>query len=329
MLRNKEFRCFIGVVSLTSVLAIVIACAINQVAGVLMILVAGIYMIMFWVFNKVRYARIAKLSEQIAKVLHNEEHLTINEYEEGELSILQTEISKMVLCIREQNVALQKDKEHLADSLADVAHQLRTPLTSAQLILSLLENTSDEKERKALIRECEELFVQIEWLLTALLKLSRLDAGVVVFKEETIEVNQLIQMAVRPFLIAMELHEIELEIDIPKNVMIQGDLGWLIEAIGNIIKNCIESTGDKGKIEISCEDNVLFTEIVIHDSGKGFEQEDLHSLFERFYRGKNSSTAGYGIGLALSKTIITRQKGTIKAKNHSQGGAMFNIRFPK
>ena len=329
MLRNKEFRYFIGVMTLISVLAIVIAWGINQVAGVIMTLVASTYMVGVWIFNTVRYARIAKLSEQINKVLHNEEHLIINEYKEGELSILQTEISKMLLCIREQNVALQKDKQHLADSLADVAHQLRTPLTSTQLILSLLENTSDEEERKALTRECEELFGQVEWLLTALLKLARLDAGVVVFSEVTIEVNQLVQMSVRPFLIAMELHEIELKIDIPKNVMIQGDLRWLVEAIGNIIKNCIESTGDKGKIEISCEDNVLFTEIVIHDSGKGFEQEELHNLFERFYRGKNSSTAGYGIGLALSKIIITRQKGTIKAKNHPQGGAMFIIRFPK
>jgi signal transduction histidine kinase len=111
-------------------------------------------------------------------VLHNADHLYIGEVDEGELSILQSEITKMTLRIREQNQALKKEKEHLADSLADIAHQLRTPLTSVNLILSLLENNSNEHERKALIRETKELFVQMDWLLTSLLKLSRLDAGI-------------------------------------------------------------------------------------------------------------------------------------------------------
>lgn len=91
----------------------------------------------------------------------------------------------------------------------------------------------------------------------------------------------------------------------------------------------MESTGDGGKIEIACEDTVLFTEITLHDSGTGFAKEDLPHLFDRFYRGKDSNATGYGIGLALCKTIITRQGGTVSAKNHPQGGAVFSIRFPK
>ena len=312
-----------------TVLAGIVGFSISKSAGILILIVSIIYGVAFWQFSKVRYARIAKLSEEIDQVLHNEEALIINEYEEGELSILQTEMSKMVLRIREQNSSLLKEKEHLANSLADVAHQLRTPLTSANLIVSLLENTSDEKERRALIRECEEQFNHIEWLINALLKLSRLDAGVVVFNKETIEVSQLIENAMKPFLITMELHEIEVSVEIPQGVSIQGDLGWLLEAFQNIIKNCIESTGDKGRIEITCEDNVLFTELVIHDSGKGFKTEEMQYLFKRFYRGKNSSMSGYGIGLALSKMIITEQNGTVKAKNHPQGGAMFLVRFLK
>ena len=108
-----------------------------------------------------------------------------------------------------------------------------------------------------------------------------------------------------------------------------GDAGWLSEAFQNIFKNCMESAGDNGKIEIACEDTVLFTEITIHDSGAGFSKEDLPCLFDRYYRGKNTDTAGYGIGLALCRTIIMRQGGTITAKNHPMGGAMFSIRFLK
>ena len=161
------------------------------------------------------------------------------------------------------------------------------------------------------------------------MKISRLDAGIVMFQSELINVKGLISAALRPFLISMELHGIEARIDAPEGMIIQGDSGWLSEAIQNILKNCIESAGENGKIEIVCTDNPLFTEIAIHDSGAGFEKKDLPHLFDRYYRGKKTNTAGYGIGLALCKMIITRQGGTIAAQNHPQGGALFTLRFPK
>ena len=280
-------------------------------------------------FTKSRYKSIAKISDEIDLVLHNDDHLYITESNEGELSILQSEIRKMTLRIREQNDALKKEKEHLADSLADIAHQLRTPLTSVNLILSLLENSNDENELKKFKREAEELLLQMDWLITSLLKISRLDAGIVVFKSEEIDVNKLISTALRPFLISIELHNIDLQIHVEKGIVIHGDSGWLSEALQNIFKNCIESVGDNGRFQITCENNQLFTEIVIHDSGDGFKKEDLPYLFKRFYRGKNTDATGYGIGLALCRMIITRQGGTITAKNHMQGGAVFSIHFPK
>ncbi|AZV55152.1 HAMP domain-containing sensor histidine kinase [Clostridium sp. AWRP] len=329
MFRNREFRKFAILFSLIAAAAVTFGFAINAAAGILAIASAIAFGIAFFAFTKARYKSIAQISDQIDIVLHNADHLYIGELDEGELSILQSEITKMTLRIREQNDALKKEKEHLADSLADIAHQLRTPLTSVNLILSLLENNPDENERKALIRETKELFVQMDWLLTSLLKLSRLDAGIVAFKCEQIDVNTLISAAIHPLLIQVELHDISLQIDVPKGIIIQGDFGWLSEAIQNIIKNCMESVGDDGKIEIIGMDNPLFTEITIHDSGAGFEKEDLPCLFDRFYRGKNSNATGYGIGLALCKMIITRQGGTITAKNHLQGGAIFDLRFPK
>lgn len=329
MLRNREFRqfviCFLMIAAVTAGLGF----AIHAAAGILALAAAASFGTAFFVFTKVRYSSIARIADQIDLVLHNEDQLFIYEEEEGELSILQSEITKMTLRIREQNAALKKEKEYLADSLADIAHQLRTPLTSVNLILSLLENNPDEEERRRLLREAEELLVRMDWLLTSLLKLSRLDGGMVVFQREQIEVDRLVKTALRPLLISMDIHNISLEIDIQKGIVIQGDFEWLSEAIQNVCKNCMESVGEDGKIEITCEDNPLYTEISIHDSGRGLEKEDLHRLFDRFYRGKNSSAAGYGIGLALCKTIITRQNGTITAKNHPQGGAVFCIRFPK
>lgn len=329
MFRNREIRQFAVVFAAITITVAAAGFAIHPAAGILSICSAAAFGTAFYAFTKVRYKSIAQLSEQIDLVLHNANHLFIGETNEGELSILQSEITKMTLRIREQNDALKREKEHLAESMADIAHQLRTPLTSVNLILSLLENSPNEKERKAMIRETKELFVQMDWLLTSLLKLSRLDAGIVVFQSERIDVNTLISGALHPFLIPMELHNIALQTDVPKGSIIQGDDRWLSEAIQNILKNCMESAGDNGKIEIVCEDNPLFTEIAIHDNGAGFEKEDLPCLFNRFYRGKNAGATGYGIGLALCKTIITRQGGTITAKNHPQGGAVFAIRFPK
>lgn len=329
MLRNREVRQFAVLFCLIAAVAVTMGFMLSKGAGILVLFSAIAFGAVFFVFTRERYKSIARISEQIDRVLHNEDCLSIEEAEEGELAILQSEITKMTLRIREQNDALKKEKKHLADSLADIAHQLRTPLTSANIILSLLANSPDEKERKKLLREAEELFIQMDWLLTSLLKLSRLDAGIVVFQKGKIDVGNLIRAAIRPFLIPMELHDIRLHIDVPAGAEILGDFDWLSEAIQNIFKNCMESAGDCGKIEVACEDNLLFTEMSIHDNGAGFERGDLPRLFDRFYRGKSENPSGYGIGLALCKMIITGQGGSVTAENHPQGGAVFSVRFPK
>lgn len=329
MLRNKEFRRLCILFLITAAGTAAAGFWLSTGAGVLAVVSASAFGMIFLVFTKERYKYIAQISEKIDLVLHDADGIFISDSEEGELSILQSEITKMTLRIRETNAALRKEKEHLADSLADVAHQLRTPLTSINLILSLLENSQEKNERKRLVREMEELLIRMDWLITSLLKLSRLDAGIIVFQNERLDVKALLDTALRPLLIPMELHNVALEMHVPDGIWIFGDLNWLAEAVQNILKNCMESTGDNGKIEIICEDTLLFTEIRFHDSGSGFADEELPCLFDRFYRGKNSSAAGYGIGLSLCRTIITRQGGTVTAKNHSLGGAVFSIRFPK
>lgn len=329
MFRNREIKKFAALFAIITAISITAGFAINFAAGVLSVISATVYGVAFFVFTNIRYKIIAQLSDHIDTVLHGGGHLYISKAREGELSILESEITKMTICIREQNNALKREKEHLASSLADIAHQLRTPLTSASIILSLVEKGTDDSRQKKLVREMEELFVQMDWLITSLLKLSRLDAGIVIFKKEQTCVNSILKTAARPFLIPMELHNISLEICVPADIKIWCDAGWLSEAVQNILKNCMESTGDSGSIKIGCEDNPLYTEITIHDSGKGFKKEELPYLFDRFYKGGSQGSPGYGIGLALCRTVITRQGGTVTAKNHPRGGAVFTIRFPK
>lgn len=329
MFRNKEikrFACAFLLIAAGTVFAIY---EIHPAAAISAAFSAFLYGILFFVFTRERYKRIAQVSEEIDQVLHDSEKVYISDCEEGELSILKSEVEKMTLRIREQNNALKREKERLAESLADIAHQLRTPLTSANIILSLLENDPQEEEKKELLQETEQLFSQMDMLLTSLLKLSQMDAGIIVFRNEKINVRNLIETALRPFQIPMEIHEVTLKMEAPEDVFIQGDFDWLAEGLQNIFKNCLENVKDCGRIEVSCQDTVLYTEISVHDSGKGFAQEEFSRIFDRYYRGKDSHTAGFGIGLALCRTIIVRQGGTITAKNHPQGGAVFIIRFPK
>lgn len=329
MFRNREIRYLALAFSAIGLASATAGFFIHPLAGWIAVAACVALGLVTLLFTRARYARIARLSEQIDRVLHDGDCLAFDAAEEGELSILQSEIGKMTLRIREQNAVLGREKQHLADSLADIAHQLRTPLTSLNLLTPLMAGEEDESRRRAAAREAKALLERMEWLLNGLLKLSRLDADIVEFSREAVDVDALVRDALRPLIISMELHDIAVHTDVPAGVTVMGDRRWLSEALQNLCKNAIESVGDGGSIDIACEDNPLFTEIAIRDNGPGIDPRDLLWVFERFYRGERDGAAGYGIGLSLCRTIITRQGGTVKARNHPSGGAVFCVRFPK
>lgn len=275
-----------------------------------------------------RYGRIAGFSLDINRILHGDSQIYLEKYTEGELGILQNEVYKMTVRLREQKQQLLDDKAYLADSLADISHQLRTPLTSINLLVSFLsEPEVSYKRRQELTRELYRLLSRIDWLITALLKMSKLDAETVLFQKETVSLEELVKKAVEPVLISMELKGQGLAVDVEGDV--DCDMSWTCEAITNILKNCMEHTPDGGHLEVRGRQNAIYTEIFIRDDGKGIAKEDLPHVFERFYKGKNSSESSYGIGLALSRIIVASQGGTIKAENNPIKGAKFTIRFYK
>ena len=328
MLRNKEIRQLFAAFGALTAAAAVLCFFISPAAGFIVLLFAVLSGALFGHFTRVRYRRLADLSEEIDRLLHEEDRLFIADAEEGELAVLESEIAKMTVRLREQNDALKRERTYLADSLADIAHQLRTPLTSVNLVFTLLKDEQDPARRRELLREGTALLTQTDWLLTTLLKISRLDAGVIALQSVPVPLHELLDTAAEPLRIPMELHEVTLDAEIPPAACWQGDKQWLAEALRNILKNCLEHTPDGGRITMQCEDNLLFTELTIRDSGPGFDENELPYLVDRFYRGRSSST-GYGIGLALAQSIVTRLGGTIAARNAPEGGALFRIRFEK
>lgn len=328
MLRNPEIKksllCYLILTLVLSVGAFVISVP----CGIYVLCTCLLFVAIYLLIMHRRCKRIAELSERIDRILHGESDISFEAYTEGELGVLQSEISKMTVRLREQQQRLINDKVYLADSIADISHQIRTPLTSINLIVDFLSQPElDEQRRMELVHELDVLLSRIDWLIVALLKISKLDAGTAHFQAEEVALADLVAKAVSPVLIPIELKEQTLEISAEGSFV--GDLSWTSEALGNIVKNCMEHTPTGGRIEIAAKETPLYAEITVSDSGNGIDKDDLPHVFERFYKGKNSSGNSFGIGLALARMIVTSQNGTLKAENKPEGGAKFTMRFYK
>ena len=290
---------------------------------------AVIFAVIHFSSSVIRYRKIAGLADEVQHFLHVFEYVDVGGEKEGELAILRTEIRKMMNKLNHQVNLLMEDKKYLLNSIADISHQIRTPLTAINLIVSRLRGEKNEADRQRLLHELEQLLVHTDWLIEALLKMAKLDAGTVSMKKKTVNVSDLLKKSVQDFLIPMELREQNLVIDCTDMVSLRGDEYWLREAVGNIVKNCMEHTPAGGEICIRTAENHLYTEITVSDNGAGIDKEDLPHIFERFYKGKNSSGSSVGIGLALARMIVVAQEGTLSATDRINGGAKFEIRFYK
>lgn len=329
LFRNKEIKVFLFNYLLLAISASVVASFISIGAVILVVSICVISALLFILFTRKRYQTISDLNAQIDSILHGKYNINLIPDEEGELAVLISELSKMTLRLRDQAERLEKDKRYLSDSLADISHQLRTPLTSIRMIVSRLANEEQSAWQQANIRKVDTLLNRTEWLISTLLKIARLESGTVQFSDEPVLIEALVNDILEPLGILMDIKDISLSCDIKNNASFIGDRIWSTEAVGNILKNCIEHCPDGGKLEILSSENPLYTEIIISDNGMGFAEKDIPHLFDRFYRGSNSVKESAGIGLNLSRMIISKQNGVITAVNKTSGGAQFTIRFYK
>lgn len=272
--------------------------------------------------------QLKKLNRDLDCLLQQGTPLPIDQYREGELSILANQMEKITLRLTTAAARVQKEKEYLSDSLADISHQLRTPMTSMNLAVTMLRGPELENSRRMeLTAELRTQLTRMDWLVETLLKISKLDAGTITMASELVPVRQLIEKAAEPLSIPMDIRNQQLHTECGDEAF-RGDLSWSAEALGNILKNCMEHTPEGGTISIHVRETPLYTALQIEDTGEGFAPQDLPHLFDRFYQGKNSSAESYGIGLALARSIITAQGGTIQAQNGAHG-AVFILKFYK
>lgn len=252
-----------------------------------------------------------------------------NRNQEGQIGLLKTELIKMINILKEKVELLNNEKIFLNEVISDISHQLKTPMTSLIILNDLMYEDLPKETKIEFLDKIKSQLNRMEWLIKSMLKLSKVEAKVIDFEKKEVKVSELIKKSISPSLIPMEIKNIELTVNGDENISYIGDINWSCEAIVNIIKNCVEHTDINGKINISYEENPLYCEVVIKDSGEGIDKKDLPHIFKRFYKGKSSKDDSVGIGLAMAKSIIESQNGDIYVKSEKNKGSEFHIIFHK
>lgn len=300
----------------------------------------------FMILTSRRYRALANMASNLDRVLAGERDIRLRDMSEGELAILSSEIDKVIARLNLTVDELQAEKLALSDALADISHQLKTPLTSiaisTELIRDRLSERGDSEDLVERLRLIQTLQARVENLVAALLKLARIDAGVIKLVCGTVDARELVRKSFEPLAIAFDIADVRFDADVQDGASYEGDLMWSVEALENILKNCMEHTPAGGRVSLRVTEDVLACRIRIEDTGPGIAESDLPHIFERFYRGSRAADtgssevdpAGIGIGLALSKSLVTAQGGTLTAENlrDESGnitGAAFNLVFFK
>lgn len=282
-------------------------------------------------YNHSESKKINEITKYIEEINRGNYKLNIEENTEDELSILKNELYKITIMLKEVAENSQKDKTTLKDSLSDISHQIKTPITSILIMLDniLSDENMPEDIKKDFIKDIKREIINIKFLVESILKLSKIDSNSIKFIKKEVFIKDIINESVKNVSMLSELKNIEIIVSGDDSIKTICDLKWQVEAITNILKNCIEHSYENKKIYINYNQNNMYTELKIEDNGTGIDAKDLPHIFERFYKGKNSSSDSVGIGLALSKSIIESNNGYIQVDSELNKGTTFIIKYLK
>ena len=327
-MNDKEIRIVLIVSSVLTVVLSIICAFFSKICAVLCFALGIILIMIFAAVTKRRYKNLNDLNDYLSLVCKGIYDMNIDDNTEGELSILKNNLYKVITLLQSQNEYLKNDKLYLADSIADISHQLKTPLTSMMMMCELLENEESPDKRQEFVAVINNQLSKMKWLITNILKISKLDADATEFKREEVSISKVLDDSLKPFVLTAELKNIAIQ-NGANDFVFNGDESWTVEAVSNIVKNCLEHTNDGGKIIIASDSTNLYNKLTISDNGCGIAEEDLPHIFERFYHGKNSSKDSVGIGLALAKTVFEKENASVSVESKQGRGSVFEIRFYK
>lgn len=280
------------------------------------------------VSKKIREKRLEELTLYLMR-LQDEPGLPYwKSFSEGLLGILESEIYKLASLYYESSAHMGKENEYLSKMLSDISHQIKTPLTSITIMTDLLKEPElSEEKRLEFAGRIDQQVNRITWLIKNLLTLSQLEADVLKLKKEDVNIAHLIEKAVEPLRVMADIRDVEIDTEMDSDIHVICDEHWTVEAVSNIVKNCLEHTPPGGKITMAAKQSNLSTSLYVRDNGEGIDKEEIGHIFERFYKGKNASNNSVGIGLALAKQIMMQQNGMIEVKSEPQMGTEFQIKW--
>ena len=305
---------------------------VTVIGNIVILTMLGVLsLVVFGVYTSKRKRKIDELDRYIQDVSNKMYEIGIDKESEDELNRLKDSLYKITVMLKEDSESKRKQNEAILELVSDISHQLKTPITSIQILLdNILENENmDSDTRRKFTLEILRQVKGMNFLIFSLLKLSKLDACVVEFDNEEISVNKLVADILANLDVLIELKHLDVHVDVSENVRFDGDYNWNKEAVLNIVKNAVEYTPDGKNIFIGAEENDLYTKIVIRDEGKGIDEKDLPHIFERFYKRDNSAEDSFGIGLALSKSIVEKQNGFVSVDSEVGKGTTFTIKYFK
>lgn len=280
-------------------------------------------------YNYKKNKTLKEITAYISAINKKNYQLTIDDNTEDELSILKNEVYKTMINLKEQAENSMQDKINLKNSLSDISHQLKTPLTSIMINLdNILDNPDMETERRTkFIFNIKREISNINFLVQALLKLSKFDANTIIFNNEEHLVKNIINKTIQNVESLSDLKNVTIKVKGNKTDKLVCDASWQIEALTNILKNSIEYSSEDSKIEIEYEQNKVYTLIKIIDYGKGIDKKELSNIFKRFYKMKGANDESVGIGMNLAKTIIEANNGRIDVESTLNEGTTFIIKY--
>lgn len=296
-------------------------------AGVLLVFIALFYIISKHI--KIKSRVIEEIIRYFAKLNEGDYYLDIRDNDEGIVSMLKNEIYKTTIMLREQQELLRKEKNNLSNSISDISHQLKTPITSLSIMNDLLYKDLPIEKKKEFLNRNQMQLERMQWLVTALLNIAKFDAGIVKFKMVNIDIHELIQETITHLKDYSADKNIGYHIAGDSKASFSGDYHWSLEGLLNIIKNCIDHSYNNGQINISYSENYIYSQISVQDFGTGINMEDVSHIFERFYKGKNAKESSVGIGLSLSKSIFQQENGEIRVESKLGTGTTFFIKLYK
>ena len=301
------------------------------ISNIIISIIFAIYILLFIINMKKRDKNIKKLVKVIEKINNKDYSLEINDNSEDELSNLKNELYKVTIMLKNEALNKEIEKEAIKNGVANISHQIKTPLTSIAILIDNIIEDKDMEDsiRQEFLKDIRRTTDDINYLVVSLLKLARFDAHVIKLKEEKINASLLIEKVVSKLKNINDLKNIKYNINVDKNIYFIGDFMWEVEAISNILKNAIEYSNNDGSIDIDVVKNNFYTKITIKDYGKGMKGKDIKNIFKRFYKGEASDINSYGIGLSLSNTIIENDNGFIKVKSNVNKGTTFEIKYMK